>query len=164
MNNDIKISSRWPTIDVVEMIANLIAMYSHLFELYNENEVYIKNMQEFWWEEFEEKLDEMPFLEECIDKVYKLRKTAMNVLKDLSPEYNYRYWCLLKHSIASYQYASELWDTDRTNTTYQNLLLDCTQLMYRMLSWYMWVDQATCWRCIADSIEEKIEHLNKNQK
>lgn len=147
-------TQRWPAVDIVELIANLIAAYSHLFELYNDNEVFIKWMQEVWWEEFEKKLEEMPFLEDCISTVYRLRKTAMNVLKDLSPNYNHKYRCLLKHTIASYQYASELWDTDRSNMTYQNLLFDCTQLMYKMLSWYMWVEQATCWRCLNDSIEE----------
>lgn len=147
-------TQRWPAVDIVELIANLIAAYSHLFELYNDNEVYIRGMQEVWWEEFEKKLDEMPFLEDAINTVYRLRKTAMNVLKDLSPNYNYKYRCLLKHTIASYQYASELWDTDRGNSTYQNLLFDCAQLMYKMLSWFMGVEQSTCWRCLNDSLEE----------
>jgi hypothetical protein len=35
-------TQRGPEVDVVELVANLIATYSHLFELYNENEVFIK--------------------------------------------------------------------------------------------------------------------------
>lgn len=145
-------TSRTPVMDVIELVANLIASYSHLFELYNDNEVYIKWMQEFWWEEFEKKLEEMPFLEKYIDKVYSLRKAAMSIIKDLSPEYNYKAHCLLKHAIASYQYASELWDTDRDNSKYQALVFDCAQYMYAMLSLYMWVDTATCWRCLLDAL------------
>ena len=150
-------TQRGPEVDVVELIANLIAAYSHLFELYNENEVFIKGMQEVGWKEFEKKLDEMPFLEQAIADVYRLRKVAMNVLKDLSPTYNHRYRCLVKHTIASYQYACELWDTDRNNSTYQTLVLDCAQLMYKMLSQFMWVDLATCWRCLHDELEDKTD-------
>jgi hypothetical protein len=114
-------------------------------------------MQEIGWEEFDKKLGEMPFLDQAIADVYRLRKVAMNVLKDLSPNYNHRYWCLVKHTIASYQYACELWDTDRDNRTYQSLVLDCAQLMYKMLSQFMWVDLATCWRCLHDELEDKTD-------
>lgn len=149
-------TQRWPAVDVLELVANLIATYSHIFEIYNENEVYIKWLQETWWEEFETRLWEMELLEEMIADAYRLRKTAMNVLKDLSPNYNHKRWCVSKHLIGAYQYACELWDTDRDNEVYQQLVLDTTQLMYKALSQFMWVELATCWRCLSDSIEDKM--------
>ena len=111
-------TQRGPAVDVLELVANLIATYSHLFEIYNENEVYIRWMQADWGDTFDKAIEEMPLLEEMIAEVYKLRKTAMNVLKDLSPNYNYKRWCITKHLIGAYQYACELWDTDRENEDY----------------------------------------------
>lgn len=156
-----KETSRGPELDIVELIANLIASYSHLFELYNANASDIDHYEELWQDELDEKLEENKFLEEQIDKVYRMRKSAMGILKDLSPDYNYQAHCLLKHAIASYQYASELWDTNRECGKYQDLVLDCAQYMYTMLSFYMWVDIATCWRCLKDSLEEKQNPLEQ---
>lgn len=149
-------TQRGPAVDVLELVANLIATYSHLFEIYNENEVYIRWMQADWGDTFDKAIEEMPLLEEMIAEVYKLRKTAMNVLKDLSPNYNYKRWCITKHLIGAYQYACELWDTDRENEDYQQLVLDTTQLMYKALSQFMGVDLATCWRCLSDALEDKM--------
>lgn len=158
MNDTRKETQRWPHLDVVELIANLIASYSHLFELYNSENVELDKYVEYpsvMDDEQAHSLQEgIIKKEELIEKVYSLRKLAMSVLKDLSPEYNKKIHCLLKHAIASYEYAQELWDTDRTNLKYQELALDCTQYMYFILSMYMWVEPSLCWRCLQDALED----------
>jgi len=157
-------TQRWPEVDIIELIANLIASYSHLFELYNSNVVELDSIIAKWeWDE-EWIWDLQKWLEELLWDVYVMRKRAMAFLKNLSPDYNQQAHCLLKHAIASYQYAIEIRDTDRGNEEYQLMVLDTTQYMYKIVSFYMWTELTTCGRCLYDELWNSRDLPSTKQK
>lgn len=155
-----KETSRTPIIDIVENIAELIAMQSHLSELYtstiNEMEENVKeedmNDETSMWY-IAEKEEELKRFKTMYEDAYRNRKKLMTILKERY-NCNMDYWCLVKHSIASRQFSKELWDTDRDNLDYESLYIKSSEVMYSILSSFLWVKIVKCWRCLLDATKE----------
>jgi hypothetical protein len=56
------------------------------------------------------------------------------MLKALAVDYNEQFWCLVKHAIATYQFAQEVLATDMHNTEYVQLAAEASQYMYKCVS------------------------------
>ena len=76
-------------------------------------------------------------------------------MRDDSFDVDMDYWCLLKHSIVVYQFSKEVRDTNRNNEMYEELFLQASEYMYKILSLFLGTDIVKCWRCLLDAMEEK---------
>ena len=153
MNDVQKETQRWPEMDIIDLIANLQATVSHAYELYNKNDVDLNSLDE--QAEESSLLIENQFLHELIYEANHLRKEITNELRKLSPNYNKEYHCLVKHMTMAYELSLELFLNDMSSTERYNIAMATTQLMYKVVSKYMWVELATCWRCLSDMLENE---------
>lgn len=124
-------TSRQPIIDIIELIANLIASASHLQELI----------------ESEEDLNKK---DEYIEQLYELIDIRREVMKQIECKDN-TWRCSLKHAIAQRWYVVEIYYTERTHER-EELLSVLTKYMYKTISRYMWVEISDCSRCLADAL------------
>lgn len=124
-------TSRQPIIDIIELIANLIASASHLQEM-------IEN---------EEDLD---IKDEYTNQLYELIDIRREVMKQIECKNN-TWRCSLKHAIAQWNYALEIYYADR-NKQNEDIVSALTKYMYTIISRYMGVDVVDCSRCLADSL------------
>lgn len=147
-------SQRGAETEVIELIANLIASYSHHYELYNSLQVEIKTKSE-QWEDAEWEIAESEWHYKLMTELTNERRKAMRVLKEIGANPDEKMHCLAKHSIACYQFSQELLTTDEENETYIELAEYAYQYMYKCISKYLWVEIATCWRCLKDILDEQ---------
>ena len=154
-------SSRTPIVDIVENIGECIAIQSHLWELYcsisNEMEENYKDMNEVERVEYlNDKSSEMENIKKMYEESYRKRKKLMNILlEEFADNVNMDYRCLVKHSVASRQFSKELWDTNRDNLEYEELYIKSSEVMYSILSKFLWVKEIVkCWRCLLDQLWE----------
>jgi hypothetical protein len=79
----------------------------------------------------------------------------MESLFNAVENWNHQYWCLFKHALWAYQYATEclyanLWNPWIWNEicvkSYTNLIAIANKFL-----WWDWIE--TCWRCLADKFE-----------
>lgn len=150
MNKD---SQRWVATELIELIANLIAGYSHHNELYNSLQSDLQH-PELYTEEMINQMEEdsiwhytkmISLLEE--------RRLAMRKLKELAVEYNSQLWCCTKHAIASYQFSQEVLNTNMDDVDYIHLAETAYQYMYECISKFLWVEIVTCSRCLQDELD-----------
>ena len=155
MNKD---SQRWWATEIIELIANLIASYSHHNELYNSIQSDLLHEELF----SEEQIDEMVKESERHDAKMKFlleeRRLAMRKLKEEAIECDDHMRCLVKHSIASYQFSQEILNTNMDDLDYIHLAETAYQYMYECVSKFLWVTLVTCARCLEDELA-----LNKNK-
>lgn len=149
-----KETQRGPEMDIIDLIANLQAVVSHAYELYNKTDVDLKS-DEFDVVDEAESVSTNQFLHEVIYEANHLRKEVTAELKKLSPHYDKEYHCLLKHMIVSYELALELFLNDMASAERYDIAMSTTQLMYKVVSKYMWVGLATCGRCLSDELENE---------
>ncbi len=147
-------TQRGPEMDIIDLIANLQAVVSHAYELYNKTDVDLKS-DEFDVVDEAELVSTNQFLHEVIYEANHLRKEVTAELKKLSPHYDKEYHCLLKHMIISYELALELFLNDMASAERYDIAMSTTQLMYKIVSKYMWVGLATCGRCLSDELENE---------
>ena len=57
--------------------------------------------------------------------------------------------------IVSYELALELFLNDMASGERYDIAMATTQLMYKVVSKYMWVGLATCGRCLSDELENE---------
>lgn len=170
MNNNE--TSRWVVIDLVELIKEDLAIYSHLQELYKEVNDELNNAERNWlWQEEINALQSKGIvLWGELKEIYKQRQNAMQELKKLAVNYDKEMWCLVKHSIKMWWMAEEVWNTDMNNIDYENLMIGAEDYMYRVLSRFLWTEIVTCWRCLLDEMRKSdamldlAENKNKNEQ
>lgn len=153
-----KETQRWAIMDIIELVANMIATYSHLYELYNSDVVqmdkYIEDPSIMDDEEAREVQQRLMEYEWLLEDSYTQRKIAMSMLKDRAVKYDKNMHCLLKHAIAQYVYSQEVRDTDRSNVVAGDLATYCSQHLHKILSMYLWVEVSLCARCLQDAMED----------
>lgn len=159
MEEENKKSSRTPIVDIIENIWENIAIQSHLWELYtsivNEIEENIKDMDKEMQDVYlEDKRKELEDIKIRYENIYQNRRKLMEHLKWFGDNVNMDYWCLVKHSIAVWQYSKELWDTNRDNVEYESLFVKSSENMYQIISKFLWVEVVKCWRCLLDEMWE----------
>lgn len=148
-----KETQRWPEMDIIDLIANLQAVVSHAYELYNKTDVDLKSDDESIEES--KLIVDNQFLHELIYEANHLRKEVTAELRKLSPHYDREYHCLVKHMIIAYELALELFLNDMASGERYDIAMATTQLMYKVVSKYMWVWLATCGRCLSDELENE---------
>jgi hypothetical protein len=87
-------TSRHYLIDLIEMIANDIALVSHYQELLN-------SMKEEDAEEYAR------IFQQSIEAIDRRRDAMLYLQNKFTKNPRKDYWCIVKHSIASYQFATE---------------------------------------------------------
>lgn len=131
-------SSRWWILDAIELLANQIAMVSHLHEMISERRLEDKDTEE---------------LEESLERYISSRRSLMgNLYKKFPGDKDYR--CMFKHAIASYQYATELLEADYSEENYL-LREDMYWEMVWIASKFFGVEPTPCWRCLSDELLSK---------
>lgn len=117
-------TSRHYLIDLIELIANDIALLSHYQELMNSYD--------------DENLDEYNRLFEKSQKVLERRRHSMRILENvIEKQPNNKYRCIVKHSIASYQFASECMYADMTNIELKKIQQSAYEDMIENLCLYL---------------------------
>lgn len=152
MNKD---SQRWVVTELIELIANLIASYSHHNELYNSLQSDLKHPELFTDEQIGEMLKDSIRHYEKMTSLLEERREAMRKLKEEAVECDDHLRCLVKHSIASYQFSQEVLNTNMDDAVYTHLAEAAYQYMYECVSKFLWVDLVTCWRCLQDELNLK---------
>ena len=116
-----KDSQRGSVIEMVELIANLIAIQSHCTELYQDKVADLANPDLFTEEELAQIQKEAATLWAERTNVLERRRQVMRRLKALAVEYKAEVRCKLKHWVSVYQFSQELVDTDPEDLEYIEL-------------------------------------------
>ena len=149
MNKD---SQRWEATEIIELIANLIASYSHHNELYNSIQSDLVHSELFTEWQIEEMVKESEWHDAKMKALLEERRLAMRKLKEEAVECDDHMRCLVKHSIASYQFSQEILNTNMDDSDYMHLAETAYQYMYECVSKFLWVTLVTCARCLEDEL------------
>lgn len=147
-------SQRWVVVELLELIANQLASYSHHSELYHSLQTDIQHPELFTEWMIQEMIEKSAWHYSKMIELLDARRKSMRLLKDMAKEYDWDFHCLMKHSIASYQFAQELLNNDMDNMDYIELAEYEGKYMYECASKYLGTDIVTCGRCLADSLAE----------
>ena len=147
MNKD---SQRWKATEIIELIANLIASYSHHNELYNSIQSDLLHEELFSEEQINEMVKESEWHDAKMQALLAERRLAMRKLKEEAVECDDHMRCLVKHSIASYQFSQEVLNTNMDDMDYIHLAETAYQYMYDRVSKFLWVALVTCARCLEE--------------
>ncbi len=149
-----KNSSRGAETEIIELIANLIASYSHHNELYNSLQADLMH-PELYTEEQKDDMEQLSFWHYTkMTELLEERRKAMRQLKAMAKECDSNMRCITKHSIAGYQFSQELLNTDMNNSDYMELAEHASQYMYECISKFLWVNLVTCGRCLSDELAD----------
>ena len=151
MNKD---SQRWAATELIELIANLIASYSHHYELYNSIQSDMEHKELFDDEELWKMEQESVWHAMKMESLLEERRLAMRKLKEMAVDCDDKMRCLVKHSIASYQFSQELRNSDVDNLDYLHLAETAYQYMYECVSKFLGVTLVTCARCLEDELSK----------
>lgn len=147
-----KDSQRWSATEIIELIANQIASYSHHSELYNSLQSDLWH-PELYTEEMINQMQEDSLLHyKKMNELLDERRLAMRKLKELWKEPDGHRWCICKHAIASYQFSQEILNTDMNDLDYIHLAETAYKYMYECISKFLWVEMVTCARCLDDEL------------
>ena len=150
MNKD---SQRWAATELIELIANLIASYSHHNELYNSLQSDLERLDIFTDEQIAQMENDSEWHYNKMESLLEERRLAMRKLKEMAIECDDHMWCLVKHAIASYQFSQELLNTKMDDLDYIYLAETAYQYMYECVSKFLWIKTlVTCARCLEDEL------------
>jgi len=149
MNKD---SQRWAATELIELIANLIASYSHHNELYNSLQSDLEHLDIFTDEQITQMENDSEWHYNKMISLLEERRLAMRKLKELAIDCDDHMRCLVKHAIASYQFSQEVLNTNMDYLDYIHLAETAYQYMYECVSKFLWVTLVTCARCLEDEL------------
>lgn len=144
-------SSRLRVMDCVELIANQIAISSHLQELINENK------STYLLEPTDELLTKVGELERLNNAAIAIRRSAMETLLISFEDSDKNMRCLAKHAIAAWEYALECSQANPTSVAMEQLQLDAYYQMLQTISMFLGVEPQVCGRCLQDMLTEKLK-------
>lgn len=147
-------SQRGAETEVIELIANLIASYSHHNEIAHSLDDEIIELDEANKDVPIELTEKVQWHYDKMEQLLKDRRKAMQVLKWMAKNVDNEMWCLVKHSIACYQFSQELLNTNMNDVDYIELADNAYRYMYECISKFLWVELVTCWRCLKDELEK----------
>lgn len=132
-------TSRWWLLDMVNFIADNIAFVSHAQELINANS------------STQDNLESNADLITIRDEATEMRRFAMQYIqKELDCDKHY--WCLVKHAIWSYQYATECLYANINDPLLVLLQQKAYENMVATVSKRVKSEMVTCSRCLEDNI------------
>ena len=149
MNKD---SQRWAETELIELIANLIAGYSHHSELYNSLQSDLAHPELYGDEQLSQMEEDSRWHYEKMVDLLERRREAMRKLKEMAVDCDDHMWCLVKHAIATYQFSQEVLNTNMDDLDYIHLAETSYQYMYECISKFLWVEIVTCARCLQDEL------------
>ena len=147
-------SQRGAETEVIELIANLIASYSHHNEIAHSLDDEIIELDEANKDVPIELTEKVQWHYDKMEQLLNDRRKAMQVLKGMAKNVDNEMWCLVKHSIACYQFSQELLNTNMDDVDYVTLSDGAYRYMYECVSKFLWVELVTCWRCLKDELEK----------
>ena len=150
MNKD---SQRWAETELIELIANLIAGYSHHSELYNSIQSDLVHPELFTEWQIEQMQEDSIWHYGKMTSLLEERRLAMRKLKSMAVECDDHMWCLVKHAIASYQFSQEILNTNMDDLDYIHIAETAYRYMYECISKFLWVEIVTCARCLQDELD-----------
>lgn len=150
-----KDSQRWVVTELIELIANQIASYSHHSEIYNSLQSDLAHSSVLSDDEFWEKTSQSMWHFHKMEELLEARRATMRELKKIAINVDDHLWCICKHAIASYQFSQEVLNTDMDNETYMEIAEKSYQYMYECISMFLWVEPVTCARCLQDELENE---------
>lgn len=144
-------NARPDILDTIELIANQIALSSHMQELVNVAVIDIETAEDdgiakMHWAQ--KKLYET-VLQGSVD----LRRKIMQKLESEVAK-NPKLWCAVKHVIASYQYATEIAYAHPEDIDYKKIQQEAYEQMIQVLSTWTGEEMVTCGRCWLDALNE----------
>lgn len=143
--------SRGWAMDLVNSIANDLALANHLTETLHAKEVDLAIASEEDKERLEKQIQS---IRSILVGAVELRRKKMNRLADTFEDYDPRMWCAIKHSIESYMEAMEVFHA--TNDPDDWLILKTTMSqMSSVLSVALGYEMQPCARCFSDELREK---------
>lgn len=150
MNKD---SQRWAETELIELIANLIASYSHHSELYNSYQSELAHPELFTETQVTQMQEDSMWHYQKMTSLLEERRLAMRKLKEMAVNCDDHVRCILKHSIASYQFSQEILNTNMDDLDYIHLAETAYRYMYECVSKFLWVELVTCARCLQDELD-----------
>lgn len=150
MNKD---SQRWAATELIELIANLIASYSHHNELYNSIQSDLLHPELYTEEQIAQMQEDSMWHYGKMTSLLEERRLTMRKLKAMAVECDDHMRCLVKHSIASYQFSQEVLNTNMDDLDYIHLAETAYRYMYECISKFLWVTLVTCARCLQDELD-----------
>ena len=150
MNKD---SQRWAATELIELIANLIPSYSHHSELYNSLQSDLVHPELYTDGQIDDMQQQSFWHYTKMESLLEERRLAMRKLKEMAIECDDHMRCLVKHSIASYQFSQEVLNTNMSDLDYVHLAETAYQYMYECISKFLWVEIVTCARCLQDELD-----------
>ena len=155
-----KLTSRSYILDAVALLQEEVAKVNHLQELI---------MDTIKWMEWavKDNIDATPWIKDyellqwLLKESLAIRRNVTNMLFNSVDTGDHRYWCLFKHALSSYQFATECWYANIEDRDRPVVCKDLYQQLVTVMSLFFWLDEVeTCGRCLADKIEE--EQKNKS--
>jgi hypothetical protein len=144
--------SRGWAMDLINSIANDLALANHLTETLHAKEVDLAMASEDDKERLEKNISDIRGL---ISNAVSLRRQKMNRLADAFEGYDPRMWCAVKHSIEGYMEAMEVFHATNSPEDWAILKTSMSQ-MSSVLSVALGFDLQPCARCFADELRDKM--------
>jgi hypothetical protein len=130
---------------------NLIAMDSHIMELVN-------SIQLEEWDTFPEEEFLLSISENAINMRRNVMRDLIKQSEALWNEVNNKYWCLLKHAMATYNYTLEVYQSEtdeKQRLKWFYIQLDASRNLFLILSKFLWLPNiAVCGRCLLDELTD----------
>jgi hypothetical protein len=83
------------------------------------------------------------------------------VIMDQLPKWDTKVWCNVKHAIAQWWFALEIYYAERTDF-WKEVTTSLSQYMYKIISEYLGMEITDCGRCLNDQISDWV--LNSNEE
>ncbi len=142
-----KNSSRWRVLDAIELMVNQIAIVSHCQEVINELTIEYNSVSDP--EDVTQVLRDIVTYEEVLTNALESRRDIQKMLMDEFSG-NKKAWCLFKHAVAAYWYATEVKDATPDAVRIQQKAYED---MIRIAGIFFWVEVETdCARCLFDQL------------
>lgn len=110
--------------------------------------------------ELEKSIAKVNELTDETNRLADLRRKMMLKLKELYPDGDASYWCMVKHlGIGAYT-AWEVYQASEDDPDFFNLSIEANKAFLRALSRFIGVDVVECAACFADLIKAKGENKN----
>lgn len=143
--------SRGWAMDLINSIANDLALANHLTETLHAKEVDLAMADAEDKERLEKQIQSIKSL---LANAVTLRRQKMNRLADTFEDYDPRMWCSMKHSIESYMEAMEVFHATNDPDDWAILKSSMSQ-MSSVLSVSLGYEMQPCARCFADELRDK---------
>jgi len=134
--------------DALELIANQIALASHLQELISN---WLSELETASSELKELKIKDIAENQVLLENAIKIRRMTMDKLLD--DKSNKDMWCAAKHALWSWMYALEVYYANKEMFEIAKL---ATEQMFQVVSKFLWEEMTTCWRCLFDKLQKDV--------